>query len=702
MLSKKFSFLKIWLIFGQLFLIIISLTSTSNALESPEAILFQDIPEVITASRKAESLDATPNVMYVITKDEIRKYGYQTIRDVLDRIPGFFTSYRPLEPIAQIRGIAPNENNKITYMINGHRINNVNESTDLALPITLDTVERIEIIVGPGSVLYPAESLAAIVNLITKEIDGKENTVSVGTHRQDNTIINTIMCGERFDATKSFFASATYAESQGFSSEGFYRHSGERIASEGEDVLSRKLDITRPSSFLFFKGDLDDWSAQLSSLNQAFPEYSQNRESLNRKATRYNYVDAFVLKNKTEINPDLIYTLTFSYDNKRLLRAAEENLTGNLLDTHQKLYGLEYALQSQQDRHFFQTGLQLTHSNNRHNYTFNSYDPSNPTVAGTVNNLVDISDDQVIGIFASEEYTLNDTVTLIGALRADRSSMTREEKVFLSPRLAAVFIPSKKWTFKLMSNTATKFPSPWESENNTAWNFERGTAWATPLGPAKEPEILTTYEAQSIHYIGKSRLSINVYNQRIADYIAWQAGFTNIGDFSGKGIELQWDVPLTNTLSVWVNGSWQSAKFSSSQSGDHGDVQNPSGEMNGVPESTLNLGMLYQYTKDISLTTTVRSFHNQVIRRYPLPATSLSGAEWETYLNSGVYEWTSTGSIYYIDMAVFWEHFWRESSDLRFSCKNIFDNRTRASLQYANGDWEPRGRYYEVSWIYRF
>lgn len=43
-------------------------------------------------------------------------------------------------------------------------------------------------------------------------------------YSEDNSVSNTILLGEQFNETK------------GFTSEGFNRHSGERVAAEGEDI----------------------------------------------------------------------------------------------------------------------------------------------------------------------------------------------------------------------------------------------------------------------------------------------------------------------------------------------------------------------------------------------------------------------------------------------------------------------------------
>lgn len=677
-------------------------SATEEELKKLSELSLEDLLdlEVTTASKKAESIDVTPNVMYVITSEEIKKSGYQSISDVLNRIPGFFYSHKPLEPIIQVRGIAPNENNKVSIMINGHRINNVNESTDMIWPINLDNVEKIEIITGPGSVLYGSDSLVATVNLITKKIDGTEIKTSFG----ENTSLNgTVMTGKKIDDTKGFFSSATYSSSEGWNSEAFYRHSGERIGAEGKDLLSRKLGIIRPSGFLFTQGQWDNWVFQFSSMNQAIPEYSQNRESLGVQATRYNYVDTFDLRNRTQVNDWLSTSLAATYDQKRMIRAVEKNWLGNVLDTHQNTYGLEMGAQINTDKHYFQAGIQSNLNNNRHNYTINKYDPGDTKKIGEAQSILELTDTYSIGAYLSEEFKVLDNFTLVGALRADSNTILKRPNFYLSPRFAAVYSPLEKWTLKLMYNTATKFPNPWESPLNQTWNYERGADWASKLGPAKNPETLNTLELQSINYFGDLRLSLNGYYQRLNDFIAWSSSFTNVGNFEGFGAEFDAKYPINKNLFGWMNGSWQKAKFQANAKGDHGEIQNPQGEMNGVPGILLNGGAIYQFNDNISLSTTLRYFTDQVVRRYDIPSQTLTSEEWKKFIEApNNFRWEKVSNIFYLDAAITYTDFLSKGLDLRVSGKNLLDNRSRVSMSYANGDMQPQGRFIEGSLMYKF
>ena len=145
--------------------------SAAAAEEGLEYLLFEEIPVVVTASKKEQSLSEASSVVTVISKEEIKKSGCRTIIEFLKRIPGFFSSRQAMWPLLSSRGIVSDGNDNILFMIDGHAQNSIlNDGyrQEDMLP-TLEKIEKIEIIRGPGSVLWGSSAVAAIINVITKD-----------------------------------------------------------------------------------------------------------------------------------------------------------------------------------------------------------------------------------------------------------------------------------------------------------------------------------------------------------------------------------------------------------------------------------------------------------------------------------------------------------------------------------------------------
>jgi len=128
--------------------------------------------EVSTATKTAESLDDAPAVITVITRDDIDRWGYRSVAEVLTHTVGFYLVDDHILPNAGVRGVSGglgDESGAIKVMIDGRSV--AYRSTDgnwLGIElIPLESVAQIEIIRGPASALYGADAFLGVVNIIT-------------------------------------------------------------------------------------------------------------------------------------------------------------------------------------------------------------------------------------------------------------------------------------------------------------------------------------------------------------------------------------------------------------------------------------------------------------------------------------------------------------------------------------------------------
>lgn len=139
--------------------------------------------KVITASKFAQSASDAPGIISVLTEDDIRRYGGITLREVLQRVPGIApgTQYLTDRSVMSVRGDQVRINGgHILFLINGRPTREVLEGgliSDLLESFPIAALQRIEVIKGPGSVLYGSDAFSAVVNLITKA--GSSNSVAV-------------------------------------------------------------------------------------------------------------------------------------------------------------------------------------------------------------------------------------------------------------------------------------------------------------------------------------------------------------------------------------------------------------------------------------------------------------------------------------------------------------------------------------------
>ena len=132
--------------------------------------------EVTSASKYAQNADKAPSAVTVVTREDIRRFGWRNLSDVLAAQRGFHAYYDRSYHYLGVRGFAPpgDFNNRIQFLVDGMRLNdNIYDSVMAgeSFPLDLDLIERIEIIRGPGATIYGGNALFGVINLVTRQGD---------------------------------------------------------------------------------------------------------------------------------------------------------------------------------------------------------------------------------------------------------------------------------------------------------------------------------------------------------------------------------------------------------------------------------------------------------------------------------------------------------------------------------------------------
>jgi outer membrane receptor for ferrienterochelin and colicins len=140
------------------------------------AVSLQDLGriQVYSASKHLQDTRDAPSSVTVITADEIQKYGYRTLADILENVRGFYVTYDRDYAFVGVRGFGRlgDWNDRILVLVDGHRTNNnvLGESMNgTEFLVDVDLIQRVEIIRGPSSSLYGADAFFAVINVITRK-----------------------------------------------------------------------------------------------------------------------------------------------------------------------------------------------------------------------------------------------------------------------------------------------------------------------------------------------------------------------------------------------------------------------------------------------------------------------------------------------------------------------------------------------------
>ena len=132
---------------------------------------FKEEAQVVTASRQPEPESRAPATVYVVTAEDIRASGAQTLWDALRGVPGVdVLDARTFQGEVSIRGLNRPFGNRTLVLLDGKTV--LNGFFDFvnweAIPVQMDEIDRIEVVEGPASALYGANAVNGVINIITK------------------------------------------------------------------------------------------------------------------------------------------------------------------------------------------------------------------------------------------------------------------------------------------------------------------------------------------------------------------------------------------------------------------------------------------------------------------------------------------------------------------------------------------------------
>ncbi|HEX6736876.1 MAG TPA: TonB-dependent receptor, partial [Vicinamibacteria bacterium] len=134
---------------------------------------------VVTASKVEERVKDAPAVMTVITREEIEAFGAVSLVDVLNRATSFqlMSSHLWVQAKSVLRGnLITHADHHILILLNGRPFRDAMESNSnwtLYTAFPTELIERIEVIRGPGSVLYGSNAVSGVINIITRKPSGR-------------------------------------------------------------------------------------------------------------------------------------------------------------------------------------------------------------------------------------------------------------------------------------------------------------------------------------------------------------------------------------------------------------------------------------------------------------------------------------------------------------------------------------------------
>ncbi len=512
--------------------------------------------QVVTASKRSQSIRKAPATIMVITAQQIRERGYESLDDVFRDLPAFdLTRIHGIFPtIWTQRGLYGDENKRTLLMIDGIVENNILEGNVLGgSQYSLHAIERIEIIWGSGSALYGANAFNGVINLISKKGEDIEGLEYQGGYGAYQTRFNKIVTGFRKDSLDVMISGSLF-NSEGPTFKERHPDYNASFVDNAYSIIGRiswknfKLGFSRfdrpmgqgqfsnpPTEYynLPLYGHQDSegtlvsggsapidianeragiWRSVTNTLSLNYQKDISRKASLLAKAY---YRRTGIAENSYDyyFSPADSAYQRLAYTHDSYLAGTEIQLDYSLTDAQKLTFGLVYEYSD------VEKGYRGYENINRFDNSFNSFYTSI---------LKDKSQRESVvyqNFAAYGQYIINlpvlDFTDLILGVRYDQNSVYGST---INPRVAIVANPNELLTLKLMAGSAYRPPN----------NFELFTETSARItNPELVPEKVNSFEA-NITFTPTKKLSIetSAFYNSYSDIIVSNV---EIGDIDGDG-----------------------------------------------------------------------------------------------------------------------------------------------------------------------
>jgi iron complex outermembrane receptor protein len=187
------------------------------------------ISVVVTANRIPTKESETTAEVTVITAGEVQESGVTSIVDLLETVPGiqFRSDSTTAKSQISMGGFGESSFGRVVVMVDGKRLNNPDMSSINWQSISLETIERIEVLHGGGSVLYGSGAIGGVINIITKK-QSDPLSLSISSTLESYQSFKEAISAGIAKGNGSLSVSGDYYSSDG------YRDSSEQQAAHGK------------------------------------------------------------------------------------------------------------------------------------------------------------------------------------------------------------------------------------------------------------------------------------------------------------------------------------------------------------------------------------------------------------------------------------------------------------------------------------
>jgi iron complex outermembrane receptor protein len=519
-----------------------------GAAPETEALLFQEIPSVFAASKYEQKVTEAPSWVSLVTAEEIKKYGYRTLAEILQSLPGFYLTYDRLYTAVGVRGFGrPGDyNGRILLMVDGHRLNEPIYDTAAVgteFPLDVDLIDRVEVIRGPSSSLYGTNALFAVVNVITRRGRNMKGLEASGEAASFDTYKGRISWGNKLKNQMEALVSAS-----------LYDTPGQRLYIKEFDAPETNGGVTSGTDYDKYYQGFMNLAYQHFTIQGL---YGDRKKGLPNGTYGVNFNDpgSFAVDRRGYL--DLTYDRMFGdrWLVKGRLYYDYYNYYGDYNYPEGEVWGDSARSQwiggdLQVTRTFWDRHKITLGGEYRYHFDLDLQAYSKPPYQSYLNYS---STNAVFALYGQDEYRILKNLILNLGLRYDHYESFGDS---VNPRMALIYSPFDRTTLKLIYGSAFRAP-------NLNELYYQDNVYKS--NPDLKPEKILTYEAVLEQMLGEHfRLGLSGYYYNIKDLISQYEDpadgllvYRNLDEVETYGADLELGGKWKNGIEGRISYSYQ-------------------------------------------------------------------------------------------------------------------------------------------------
>lgn len=598
--------------------------------------------EVSTVSKKAQNINEAPAIIEAYTAEQIEEMGFENLYELLGSIAGIeiMETYYGYTDV-QFRGILQSHyNNKANLLLNGQPLFDQVVSCYYLEQIPMASIQRIEIIRGPGGVLYGTNAYAGVINIVTKTADdikdGENGSVTI-KYGSFNTKNIRISAAKKVDDFSFSFASE-FNDSDGFNKQVDWDEDDVHPDSAliGSSFGSRTMG--------YYPDDPDayenDYFNTVSSMS--YKDITLNMNYFHNQKDKFGLIPTLVstgertlegfganLKYDKELNEKMLISALVWYDQiskeERVNKYAPViRAPGNpeAQDYEGKKMGFQGEYAFSNDKLSILSGIGFEQANSEPYYWY--YADSLEQLVDNIatNAYTEKKHTNDIWVFSQGTYKLNKK---INAMLGARYNVNQEAGGIYIPNAGLVFLPTEKLSFKLLYGMGYRNPSFFEKyvrtvnvlagdvnlETETVNNFDFGIDYSFDKYSIRLNAfyMITANEIVRIGLDSLSMVDLNNEEGFGSGAMVWSKGSKYVNNIDGntyQGVEFSFQGYPHKMFSFRGNLSYKQGKSNTDNS-----------EITEFAPITANLSLTFKPYKGLFFNTSLQYIGNREIHYKP-------------------------------------------------------------------------------------